>query len=113
MASSTSSSRRPGASPPARPSPASPPSSSPGRSALECAGDTGLGGSGGDTTPVAVALITKNSTNPFFVAMQEGAKEAAEEYNVDITIGAGQRTATSRARSSRSRTPSPAARTGS
>ncbi len=52
-------------------------------------GDTGSGGSGGDTTPVAVALITKNSTNPFFIAMQEGAKEAAEEYNVDITIGAG------------------------
>ena len=52
-------------------------------------GDTGSGASGGDTTPVAVALITKNSTNPFFIAMQEGAKEAAEEYNVDITIGAG------------------------
>ena len=52
-------------------------------------GDTGSGASGNTDTPVAVALITKNSTNPFFIAMQEGAKEAAEEYNVDITIGAG------------------------
>ena len=52
-------------------------------------GDTGSGASGNTDTPVAVALITKNSTNPFFIAMQEGAKAAAEEYNVDITIGAG------------------------
>ena len=35
----------------------------------------------GDT--VAVTLITKDSVNPFFVAMQEGAKAAAEKDNVD------------------------------
>ena len=52
-------------------------------------GDTGSGGSGGDTTPVAVTLITKDSINPFFVAMQEGAKAAAADNNVDITIAAG------------------------
>jgi ABC-type sugar transport system substrate-binding protein len=51
--------------------------------------DTGSSASGNTDTPVAVALITKNSTNPFFIAMQEGAKEAAQKYNVDITIGAG------------------------
>ena len=45
--------------------------------------------SGGDGT-VAVSLITKDSTNPFFVAMQEGARAKADELGVDITIGSGQ-----------------------
>ena len=39
---------------------------------------------------VAVSLITKDSTNPFFVAMQEGAKQAAAESGVDLTVGSGQ-----------------------
>ena len=39
--------------------------------------------------PVAVSLITKDSTNPFFVAMQKGAGEAAEANGVDLTIGSG------------------------
>ena len=39
---------------------------------------------------VAVSLITKDSTNPFFVAMQEGAKEAAAAVGVDLTVGSGQ-----------------------
>lgn len=38
---------------------------------------------------VAVSLITKNSTNPFFVSMQEGAKKAADAQGVDLTIAAG------------------------
>jgi len=42
---------------------------------------------GGD---VSVSLITKDSTNPFFVAMQEGAKEKAAELGVDLTVGSGQ-----------------------
>ncbi|MCP4227459.1 MAG: substrate-binding domain-containing protein, partial [Actinomycetia bacterium] len=46
----------------------------------------GDGGGGGE---VAVSLITKDSTNPFFVAMQEGAKEPADELGVDLTIGSG------------------------
>jgi fructose transport system substrate-binding protein len=38
---------------------------------------------------VAASLILKNQTNPFFVAMANGAKQAASENNVDLTIGAG------------------------
>lgn len=38
---------------------------------------------------VAVTLITKDSTNPFFVAMQEGAKAAAASAGVDLTVGSG------------------------
>ena len=34
--------------------------------------DSGTGGSGDD---IAVTLITKTNTNPFFIAMQEGAKK--------------------------------------
>jgi fructose transport system substrate-binding protein len=41
----------------------------------------------GDT--VQVTLITKDSINPFFIAMQEGAKAAAEKDNVELTIAAG------------------------
>ncbi len=41
---------------------------------------------GGD---VAVSLITKDSTNPFFVAMQAGAKKSAKDLGVKITIASG------------------------
>ncbi|MFE9202277.1 substrate-binding domain-containing protein [Micromonospora sp. NPDC007230] len=51
-------------------------------------GDSSGGGSGGDKS-VAVALITKNSTNPFFVTMQQGAKKAAEAEGVKLTVAAG------------------------
>ena len=44
--------------------------------------------SGGDEK-IAVSLITKDSTNPFFVAMQEGAKKAASDEGIDITIASG------------------------
>ncbi|NNC80518.1 MAG: substrate-binding domain-containing protein [Acidimicrobiales bacterium] len=59
----------------------------------DTSGDTGSdssdsGDSGGDT--VAVSLITKDSTNAFFVAMQEGAKDKAAELGVDLTVGSGQ-----------------------
>jgi fructose transport system substrate-binding protein len=37
----------------------------------------------------AVSLILKNLTNPFFVAMEEGARQKAEEVGVDLTVGAG------------------------
>jgi len=47
--------------------------------------DSGSGG--GDK--VAVSLITKDSINPFFVAMQKGAKDAAAANNVDLSVGAG------------------------
>ena len=39
--------------------------------------------------PVKVTLITKDSTNPFFVAMQAGAKEAAAAQGVELTVGSG------------------------
>lgn len=53
-----------------------------------CSEDNGGGGGdgGGD---VAVTLITKDSINPFFVAMQEGAEKAGEAEGVDVTIAAG------------------------
>jgi fructose transport system substrate-binding protein len=45
-------------------------------------------GAGGD---VGVSLITKNSSNPFFVAMQQGARREAQARGVDLTIAAGKR----------------------
>ncbi len=50
--------------------------------------DSGDGGDGASDT-IAVTLITKDSVNPFFVAMQEGAKKAGDENGVDITIASG------------------------
>ncbi|MFI5910048.1 substrate-binding domain-containing protein [Dactylosporangium sp. NPDC051541] len=44
---------------------------------------------GGGSKSVSVALITKNSTNPFFVTMQDGAKQAAAAEGIKITIAAG------------------------
>jgi fructose transport system substrate-binding protein len=44
---------------------------------------------GSDGDKVAVSLITKDSINPFFVAMQAGAKKAATENDVDLSVGAG------------------------
>src|SRR5918995_1366310 len=57
-------------------------------------GDTGTPGAegtegGGGGEDVAVTLITKTSTNPFFIAMQEGAKAAGEKNGVSITTAAG------------------------
>src|ERR671921_475862 len=45
-------------------------------------------GSGGDAA-VGVTLITKDSTNPFFVAMQKGAKADAAKNNVALTVASG------------------------
>ena len=44
---------------------------------------------GGGDEEVAVTLITKTSTNPFFIAMQKGAEEAGKANNVSITTVAG------------------------
>ncbi len=41
---------------------------------------------GGD---VSVTLITKTSTNPFFVSMQKSAQEEASKLGVDLTLAAG------------------------
>lgn len=56
--------------------------------ALAACGGSG-GGSGGSKGDVAVTLITKNSSNPFFVTMQEGAKKAGKAEGVSITTAAG------------------------
>ena len=53
------------------------------------------GGSGGGSTAgggekIGVTLITKDSNNPFFVAMQNGAKElAAKQGNITLTVASG------------------------
>jgi len=54
--------------------------------------DKSTGSTGGATDTakaVGVTLITKNTTNPFFVAMQNGAKEQAAKDNVKLTLAAG------------------------
>jgi fructose transport system substrate-binding protein len=52
----------------------------------EPGGEAGDGGGGED---IAVTLITKTSTNPFFISMQEGAQAAGEKSGVSITTAAG------------------------
>jgi fructose transport system substrate-binding protein len=52
-----------------------------------CASGAGPG-SGGDDE-IGVALIVKTTSNPFFVAMQDGAKAAAEDQGVSLTLAAG------------------------
>jgi fructose transport system substrate-binding protein len=51
---------------------------------------TACGGndSGGDNG-VGVSLIVKTTTNPFFVAMQDGAEDAAVDHGVELTMAAG------------------------
>lgn len=51
--------------------------------------DDGADAAGDEGGATAVTLITKDSINPFFVSMQEGAKKAAEANDVDLTIAAG------------------------
>ena len=46
--------------------------------AMVAGGLTAACGDDSGSDQVSVSLITKNSTNPFFVAMQDGAKEAAD-----------------------------------
>jgi len=41
-----------------------------------------------EETTASVSLILKNLTNPFFVAMEQGAVAKAEELGVDLTVGA-------------------------
>ncbi|MGS2619766.1 substrate-binding domain-containing protein [Micromonospora sp. LZ34] len=53
-----------------------------------CGGSGDEGSGDGDST-VAVSLITKNSTNPFFVTMQQGAKKAADAEGVKLNLAAG------------------------
>ena len=53
-------------------------------------GGAGAGGGGdGGGDKVGVSLITKDSTNPFFVAMQKGAKADADKNGVNLTVTSG------------------------
>lgn len=56
-----------------------------------CGSSSSAGGSSGSASgdKIAVSLITKDSTNPFFVAMQQGAKKAGTDAGVDVTIASG------------------------
>jgi len=47
------------------------------------------GGATTDGETIGVSLIVKTTTNPFFVAMQEGAEAAAEAEGVELTFAAG------------------------
>lgn len=52
-------------------------------------GLTACGASDSGDNGVGVSLIVKTTTNPFFVAMQDGAEAAATEHGVDLTMAAG------------------------
>jgi len=52
-------------------------------------GSAGGGPTGGGGDKIGVALITKDSSNPFFVAMQKGAKEEASKAGIDLTVASG------------------------
>ncbi|WP_377645465.1 substrate-binding domain-containing protein [Oryzobacter terrae] len=53
-----------------------------------CGSDDGGSGGGGDDQ-IGVSLITKDSSNPFFVAMQNGAKADAAKNGVKLTVASG------------------------
>ncbi|NUT57485.1 MAG: substrate-binding domain-containing protein [Agromyces sp.] len=52
-------------------------------------GGTASGADASGDEPIGVSLIVKTTTNPFFVAMQDGAEAAAEELGVELTMAAG------------------------
>ncbi|KRE71219.1 substrate-binding domain-containing protein [Arthrobacter sp. Soil762] len=54
-----------------------------------CGGGTSAGAGTATDEKVGVSLIVKTTTNPFFVAMQEGAKKAAAADGVDLKLAAG------------------------
>ena len=64
----------------------------------------------GSDDAVGVSLIVKTTTNPFFVAMQDGAEAAAEKLGVELTLAAGKEDGDEDTPDpGRSRTPSPRA----
>ncbi len=56
-----------------------------------CAGNSGASPSEGTDGEgeIGVSLIVKTNSNPFFIAMQEGAQAAAEANGVSLTLAAG------------------------
>jgi fructose transport system substrate-binding protein len=53
------------------------------------AASTAAGPASAAAGPIGVTLITKTSTNPFFVAMAAGAKAEAEKLGITLTTAAG------------------------
>jgi fructose transport system substrate-binding protein len=53
------------------------------------AGTAGASAAASAAGPIGVTLITKTSTNPFFVAMAAGAKDAADKLGIALTTAAG------------------------
>lgn len=54
-----------------------------------CGGSSTTTSTAGSTEKIGVSLIVKTTTNPFFVSMQDGAKEAAAAEGVDLKLAAG------------------------
>ncbi|MGW9183201.1 substrate-binding domain-containing protein [Agromyces sp. NPDC055661] len=52
-------------------------------------GGSASGADAGGDEPIGVSLIVKTTSNPFFVAMQDGAEAAAEDLGVELTMAAG------------------------
>ena len=52
-------------------------------------GSSAAASSGSGSDKIGVSLIVKTTTNPFFIAMQDGAKKAADAAGVDLTLAAG------------------------
>lgn len=50
---------------------------------------TGCSGSSSSSDEIGVSLIVKTTSNPFFIAMEDGAKAAAEKDGVSLTLAAG------------------------
>jgi ABC-type sugar transport system substrate-binding protein len=67
--------------------------STPGASSATTSGPSSAGSSGaassGAAGPIGVTLITKTASNPFFVAMANGAKESADKLGITLTTAAG------------------------
>ena len=57
--------------------------------AFAALGLTACGSSDSGDNGVGVSLIVKTTTNPFFVAMQDGAEAAAVDHGVELTMAAG------------------------
>ncbi|HZW42215.1 MAG TPA: substrate-binding domain-containing protein [Agromyces sp.] len=54
-----------------------------------CASGASGSGDSGDDDAIGVTLIVKLTSNPFFVAMEDGAKDAADKLGIDLTLAAG------------------------
>ena len=54
-----------------------------------CSPSSTGGSDTGSGEGIGVTLIVKTTTNPFFVAMEDGAKAAAEKAGVNLTLAAG------------------------